>query len=178
MRSRADIRGRKIEAILYIIALLLSGCSGQKEDGKKDRVSRIVDKEKGLPKPKKDDRTKTEPVSKDGPAPADPPATQRIEAATLSEEFRDEAARAKGKYHGKLLELSGVVDEIGVTATGDAYVVLQGVQNPVPRTIECIMSEKGPSSKLVRGQTVTLKGRCEYLGEELRFKECKLLQAK
>jgi hypothetical protein len=164
---------------MLCITFLTIGCSGKQDaDKKSGDDSKVMDKDEGPPKkdtkpPRKDNDL----PHKDFEPPVDPPSVGRVNSDVISQEFRDDADRAKGKYHGKVLELTGPVAEMGLTATGDAYVVLEGVQVPIARTIECVLSDKEPWHKVVPGQTCTLKGRCEYLGGELRFKECKVTGA-
>jgi hypothetical protein len=158
---------------------LLAGCSGKEgPDKKPGDDSKVMDKDEGPPKtdgkpPGKDH----DPPGKDSQQSVEPSPAGQVNSDVLSQEFRDEAEKAKGKYHGKVLEVIGPVVEMGMTATAEAYVVLEGVQVPVVRTIECVMSEKEPWRKVVPGQKCTLKGRCEYLGGELRIKECKVAGA-
>jgi len=77
-----------------------------------------------------------------------------------------------------VLELSGVVEEIGLSTQGDVSLFLEGTQIPTPQSIECLTIDKEPWNKVTPGQTVTLRGRCEILGGELKFRNCQIVEAK
>jgi hypothetical protein len=165
--------------LLLLLALLTIGCSGKQDENKKSGDdSKVMDRDEGPPKtdrkpPRKDDDL----PKKDGEPPVNPPSVGEVKSEVISQEFRDDAEKAKTRYHGKVLQVTGRIEEMGLTATGDAYIVLEGVQVPVARTVEFIMGQKDPWREVVPGQDCILKGRCEYLGGELRFKEGKVLPA-
>ncbi len=159
--------------------LLLAGCSGKKEDDKKrdDSGPKIMDKEEGPPKTKPKPPEKETAKDKDDTPPPDQPAGGRITGEKIGDEFRNDVKAATAKYNDKLLELTSPIEEIGVSATGEAYLVVEGTQIPTPQRIECYTTDKEPWTRAAPGQTVKLKGRCRIIGGELKFIDCQILDA-
>jgi hypothetical protein len=180
----------KLRLAVLLLTLILPGCSGNKEtDGKKkDDNSKLMDRGERPPKNKenapKKDREDRPPVKKnheDKPDDSKPPDTgevKKVASTDLGDEFRADNEATKKKYHGKVLEVTGLIEEMGLTAVGDAYLMLAGQREPVARQIEFVMKESEPWAKVVPGQTATIKARCEILGNEPRFKEGTILNVK
>jgi hypothetical protein len=160
-----------------LLFLLLVGCSGSKEDNKKPdgSVSKSTDREKPQP------TTKPEKTEKDSDREEKPPpqsAEMRITSEKIGEEFRNDVKATTAKYNDKVLELSGVVEEIGLSSRNDAYLLLEGTQIPTQQLIECLTTDKEPWNRVTPGQTVTLRGRCEILGGEMKFRNCQIVEPK
>src|SRR5688572_18747794 len=132
-----DEHGRTFaRTVALCVALLAAGCSGKEEtDGRQEKppAARTTD---GTPKPPPadGDGNKVEPAVKVPP----------VESSKIAEALRADSVAAGEKYHRKLLEVSGPVTEIGVSATGDSYIVLEGIELPLPTSVTCYVEEKAP----------------------------------
>src|SRR5262249_4696632 len=97
----------------------------------------------------------------------------KITAEALHAEDAANEVAADGKYRGKIIEVTGVVEEIG-KGFGDQYVNLErgnlriaGVRCSFPD------SAREQLAKLKKGQTVTIKGRGNgFLVGEVGLKDC------
>ncbi len=163
--------------ILFVVLIPL-GCSSKSDDGtgkkgdddKKDNGRRVMDKDEGPPRDRK-----PPPKDDDNPAPAGNAIP--IKGKDLAVAFRDGPEKARAKYNGNLLEVTSLVKEMGLTATGEAYLTLSGCEEPLDTFFECVASEKEPWSKVLPEQTVKLQGKCEFLGGQLRLRDCKVIDA-
>jgi tRNA_anti-like len=163
---------------VWFVLILLLGCSGKKET----RTSEKSEDRKSDPKVKTGDKKTTDrkPVKvtdQDVKQPVDDsPGEFRVEALNFRKEFRDDVKAATKKYHGMIIEVQSAVEEVGATATGDGYFLLAGVTEPLPLNFQCLTVDKQPWASAIPGQTVKLRGRCEVLGEELKLRDCKILE--
>jgi uncharacterized protein (DUF1330 family) len=87
--------------------------------------------------------------------------TIRISARQLYADYEANEVAADQKYKGAILEVLGTVDTIGKDITNTIFVALKGDQ--YFGVVECMFSDEyaGAAARLKKGQTVTIKGRCE-----------------
>ena len=98
------------------------------------------------------------------------PASLKLSAVDLSTAYAADAGAADGRYRGRVLEVSGVIDKV----------------HPGPQQLMLIGAEKGPfveaslhedvAAGLLKtmsdGQRVTIKCFCEGLNQVVRLKSC------
>lgn len=177
-RRMKDIMNGKLLAGL-LFALLAAGCSGKKDEKKDD--ARVMDKDEGPSREKPADKDNKpankdgKPADKDDQPPIDNSPAPRITGEKIGSEFRADVTAATAKYHGKVFELKSTIEEMGLSTAGEAYLSLAGALEPTLSLIECYVKDKEPWNRAVPGQMATLRGRCEILGGELKFRECQIL---
>lgn len=89
----------------------------------------------------------------------DEPAQMSITAADLDAAYAQDEAAATSRYHGKVLEVTGVINNTQRRSSrGKLAVTLQGSE-PTPLTCYFLESEADAVTGLTEGQTVTVKGR-------------------
>lgn len=97
-------------------------------------------------------------------------AEMNISAVQLSEEYDDNKVAADAKYENKVLEISGIVDDIGKDILDEPYVVLKGREISL-FGVQCMFSRADESklAGLSKGQSIVLKGRVsgEFIGNVL-----------
>lgn len=83
-----------------------------------------------------------------------------VSAVQLSREYDDNKVAADAKYEDKIVEVSGIVNDIGKDILDDPYVTLEGISTSL-FGIQC-MFPRGDESQLAslsKGQSITLQGR-------------------
>lgn len=93
-------------------------------------------------------------------------------------EYKDNELRADGKFKGKTIQVTGVVDAVKTDVMGHIYVsVGTGKILEVP-VLQCFFaaSEAGGVSSLSRGEKVTLRGRVAGLTMNVLARDCELVQ--
>lgn len=98
----------------------------------------------------------------------------QITSIQLSEEYDANKVAADAKYKGKILEVTGIIDNIGKDILDDPYVVLKGTPTKL-FGIQC-MFKKSDEQKLInlsKGSEITLTGKVsgELIGNVI-LREC------
>ncbi len=101
----------------------------------------------------------------------------KISAYQLFKEYESNVIAADQKYKGKILEVDGIVREIGKDFQGSLYLVLTGADIQIIG-VQCYFSTAHANAlALVRkGERITVKGKCSgyfLLGPDL--KGCKII---
>ncbi len=97
------------------------------------------------------------------------PASIKLSAADLSAAYASDAGAADGRYRGRVLEISGVIDNVNPRGS----VMLAGGENGAP--VEASLHEDVAAAMiktLAERQRVTLKCFCEGLSQQVRLKSC------
>ena len=98
------------------------------------------------------------------------PASIKLSAADLSTAYGTDAPAADGRYRGRVLEISGVVDKL---VPGDGAVMLTGGEkSPL---VEASLHEDVAAEMLktvAEHQRITFKCFCEGLNQHVRLKSC------
>ncbi len=90
----------------------------------------------------------------------DRPVQVSITATNLDAEYAEDEAGAISRYHGKVLEVTGVIHSTpGRSSRGKLAVTLQGRGLGSSLTCYFLESEASIVPGLAQGQTVTVKGR-------------------
>jgi len=144
----------KITAIMVSllgIALLLGACSP---------VTRPTPTPNPTPTPT------PAPTPPSAPSPTPPPSvTVRIGAGQLYTEYQSNEIAADLKYKDKILEVTGVVTEIGVSQTTGKPVLFLAESLDAPFmegvTVHFILDQKDKLATLSKGDIVTVRGTCD-----------------
>src|SRR5262245_17084011 len=80
----------------------------------------------------------------------------RLTAAEFHKEVKADKEAAAAKYKGKVIELTGEVDNVGRNLADEAYVTLKAEKDLLG--VICFTTDPQPWGKAVRGQKVTIKG--------------------
>ena len=87
-----------------------------------------------------------------------------INAGQLYQEYDNNEIAADLKYEGKMLKVSGIVDNVGEDILGNPYVVIVGDEDDwwgVQCTYPNTQAYRELLAKLNTGESVTVTGRCE-----------------
>ena len=95
--------------------------------------------------------------SEDSSETAKAPTDFKVGAMDLYSEYQNHEVRADNKYRDKILEVEGVVDDIGKDVLDDIYITLS------PGWVRCGFgpSESNNVGDLNLGDRVVIKGKCE-----------------
>ena len=97
------------------------------------------------------------------------PASLKLSAVDLSTAYGTDAGAADGRYRGRVVEISGVIDKL----PGGMTVMLRGAEKgPL---VESSLHEDVAAEMiktLADGKRVTLKCFCEGLNQHVRLKSC------
>jgi hypothetical protein len=96
--------------------------------------------------------------TKDAEAANKPP-----DVSLTADEWRAEKAKSE-KYTGKTIQLSGTVDYVGRTLSGQSYISLALAAEDAFSGVDCSTIDKEPWAEVAKGQTVTLKGVYSEIG--------------
>jgi len=97
------------------------------------------------------------------------PASIKLSAADLSSAYGTDAGAADGRYRGRVLEVSGVIDKL----PGGVAMMLRGAEKGP--AVEASLHEDVAAEMLktlADGKRVTIKCFCEGLSQHVRLKSC------
>ena len=96
----------------------------------------------------------------------------RISAKELYSEYDANGVAADLKYKGKILAVTGTVDNIDKDIMDDIYVTLEG--DDFIGSIQCFFADShvGEAASLRKGQTLTIKGQCNGQLMNVLLKGC------
>lgn len=95
-----------------------------------------------------------------------------ISASQLYEDYESNGVAADQKYKGKVLRVSGVVDNIDRDIMDKIYVTLKGGE--YIGDIQCFFAEDhvNKAANLSKGQRITVKGKCDGKLMNVMLKGC------
>jgi tRNA_anti-like len=140
-------------SVIGLVVVIVCGCA------KKDEPSKLSSSTQG---PVGGAPSNSQP-EKSKPTPPLAKADFVLTAHDYDTDWKKDAKAAEKKYEGKMIELKGELNSIGLNDEGIAWVSLRTgnkiANTEVEGTVSCQLLEKNPWAKLGRGQTVTLRGR-------------------
>lgn len=105
-----------------------------------------------------------------------PSDTINISAVNLVADYAANEVKADYNYKGKLLEVSGVVQDIKKGIADDIFVILDGQRQL--RAVQCYLHNNSEevARNLSQGMSVTFVGECEGLMANVVLKNCMLVK--
>lgn len=100
-----------------------------------------------------------------------------VEAKKITKEFENNEAAADGKYKGKTLKVSGIVDKVDTDFMDDSKYIVQigGGGQFVMFTVNCNGQSSKAVSKIKKGQKVTVVGKFDDGGDlGVELEPCKI----
>jgi hypothetical protein len=97
---------------------------------------------------------------------------------SLLSEYKDNEVRADATYKGRVVDISGIVTEIGTSVLGGIHVVVgHGWEFELPQ-VQCFFDDRLGSSvaQISKGQTVRLRGRVIGLTINVLLKDCQFIE--
>ena len=94
----------------------------------------------------------------------------KISASKLYKEYNENEIAADEKYKGKIIEVTGVIRDIGNDIMDNAYITLVG--DEYFGDIQCYFNEKSVVAKLSKGKRVTVIGSCSGLMINVQINNC------
>ena len=89
---------------------------------------------------------------------------------SASKEYNENEIAADEKYKGKIIEVTGVIRDIGNDIMDNAYITLVG--NEYFGDIQCYFNEKSVVAKLSKGKRITVIGSCSGLMINVQINNC------
>ena len=95
-----------------------------------------------------------------------------ISAIRLYEDYKANEVAADEKYKGKILQVTGVVGNIGKDIVGIMYISLK--TNDLIGSVQCMFAgeHKERISQISKGTKVTIKGKCSGLMMNVILRKC------
>ncbi len=93
-----------------------------------------------------------------------------ISASKLYKEYNENEIAADEKYKGKIIEVTGVIRDIGNDIMDNAYITLVG--DEYFGDIQCYFNEKSVVAKLSKGKRITVIGSCSGLMINVQINNC------
>ena len=93
-----------------------------------------------------------------------------ISASKIYKEYNENEIAADEKYKGKIIEVTGVIRDIGNDIMDNAYITLVG--NEYFGDIQCYFNEKSVVAKLSKGKKITVIGSCSGLMINVQINNC------
>ena len=93
-----------------------------------------------------------------------------ITASKLYKEYNANEIAADEKYKGKIIEITGVIRDIGNDIMDNAYITLVG--DEYFGDIQCYFNEKSVVAKLSKGKRITVIGSCSGLMINVQINNC------
>ena len=93
-----------------------------------------------------------------------------VSARKLYKEYNANEIAADEKYKGKIIEVTGVIRDIGNDIMDNAYITLVG--NEYFGDIQCYFNEKSVVAKLSKGKRITVIGSCSGLMINVQINNC------
>ena len=96
--------------------------------------------------------------------------SEKISAIRLYKEYDANEIAADQKYKGKIIEVTGVIRDIGNDIMNNAYITLAG--DEYFGDIQCYFNEKSVVAKLSKGKRITIIGSCSGLLMNVQMDNC------
>ena len=93
-----------------------------------------------------------------------------ISESKLYKEYNENEIAADEKYKGKIIEVTGVIRDIGNDIMDNAYITLVG--NEYFGDIHCYFNQKSVVAKLSKGKRITVIGSCSGLMINVQINNC------
>jgi hypothetical protein len=108
------------------------------------------------------------------PSASPSPVTITITAVQLWVDFDSDQDAANAKYRGKVINVTGIVNEIGIDRVDTPYVLLTSADGLFG--VQCLFSSKDElrSAQLSQGQTLTIQGICHGYDLDVVLKNCSI----
>lgn len=102
------------------------------------------------------------------------PSAIIITAAQLYKEYHADQEAANAKYRDKIINVTGVVTEIGINRVDTPYVILTGGGQYEFLGVQClfIAQDKSKLAQLSEGQSLTIEGICQGYSFDVILKNC------
>lgn len=99
-----------------------------------------------------------------------------ISARQLHQAYEANEVAADTKYKGKILQISGTVEDIGKDITDTIYVTLS--VGGEYTSVQCYFADShtNDAANLSKGDRVTLKGKCDGLMMNVHIRGCSLVK--
>ncbi|WP_395854744.1 zinc-ribbon domain-containing protein [Cystobacter fuscus] len=103
---------------------------------------------------------------------------KQVELRTLLAEYTDNEVRADASFKGKLIQTSGVVDDVKRDVLNTVYVIVGTGKRYEVRQVQCFLDEDNAQTvaSLTKGSRVTIRGRVEGLMMNVLVKDCEIVQ--
>jgi tRNA_anti-like len=116
----------------------------------------------------------------DGAAPAAArrmPDAKQVELRMLLAEYTDNEVRADAAFKGKLIQTSGVVDDVKRDVLNTVYVVIGTGKQYEVRRLQCFVDEDNANTvaSLTKGRRVTIRGRVKRLMMNVLVEDCEVV---
>ncbi len=91
--------------------------------------------------------------------------TVNVTATQLVSDYEANEVAADGKYKGKILEISGVIDSISKDVLNTPQIILSSGRNDTFRSIQCSFAanQEGELAVLAKGKAIVIRGKCNGL---------------
>ena len=94
----------------------------------------------------------------------------KVSAVKLYNDYNANEIAADEKYKGKIIEVTGIIRDIGNDIMDNAYITLVGDQ--YFGDIQCYFSEKSVVASLSKGKRITVMGNCSGLMMNVHLNDC------
>lgn len=114
--------------------------------------------------------------SEASPSPSVEPTIQ-ITATDLLAAYEENQVNADNQYKGKLLEVTGIIDDIGTDIMDDVYVTINNGDEYAFTCVQCFFKNKDEIAKvsnLKPGSEITIVGKCDGEVFNVLLKDCKI----
>lgn len=95
-----------------------------------------------------------------------------ISAAKLVLEYENNEVAAQQKYENKIVQINGVIEDIGLDIMDKSYIVLSSGKEMSITGVQCYFHNKDAVAKLSKGQIVTVQGKVEGKMGNVLVKQC------
>lgn len=104
------------------------------------------------------------------------PSAIIITAAQLYTEYDANQAAADAKYRDKIINVTGIVNDIGILAVDPPYVVLTGGRQYELFGVKCLFSTKDEPklAQLWEGQSLAIQGTCQGYWLDVILRNCSI----
>lgn len=110
------------------------------------------------------------------PGNAEEPAATAVDLAAMLAEYKDNELRADGRYKGRVVLASGIVDDVKKDILGSPYITVgTGKAFEIP-TLQCSLAKDQVerASALSKGEKVSIEGKVKGLMMNVQADDCRI----
>ena len=102
----------------------------------------------------------------------------KISANELHQDYQANEVKADGKYEGKILQVTGTVEDVGKDITDTIYVSLSVGGEYSATSVQCFFADShtDDAANLNKGDQVTIKGKGDGLMMNVLLRGCSLVK--